>query len=213
MSKKINIALLDDHQIVLDGLKLLLSKNSKFKVVAENTNGLKLLNDLKILKEVDVILTDMSMPNIDGLEFSKLTSTLYPHINIIILSVDCEGGLIDKMINESDIKGYLLKTTGKDELFEAIESVMKGSVYFSKEISMELARYRRINQEMIDVKLTQREIEIIKCLATGLSNKEIATELFISEKTVETHRKNIFRKTNLNKVVKLLEFARQHKII
>ena len=123
------------------------------------------------------------------------------------------NAIIDKMINESDIKGYLLKTTSKEELFEAIESVMKGNVYFSKEISMELARYRRINHEMIDIKLTQREIEIIKCLATGMSNKEIASELFISEKTVETHRKNIFRKTNLNKVVKLLEFARQHKII
>ena len=208
----INIAILDDHQIVIDGLKLLLRDHPGLNVVAENTNGLHLLNEIKNIK-IDVLLTDIMMPIIDGFEMALRMKSEYPSIKVIALSMNGDGPLIEKMIEEANVKGYLLKTANKKELLEAIEAIADDDTYFSKEIMEELHAYMKIKKANQATNLTNREIEIIKCISQDLSNKQIAESLFISERTVETHRKNIFRKVDIHTVVGLIDFAKKRKII
>ena len=124
-----------------------------------------------------------------------------------------DGPLIEKMIEEANVSAYLLKTANKSELLEAIEAVSEDDTYFSKEIIEELHAYTKIKRANQSMNLTAREIEIIRCIAQDLSNKQIAEKLFISERTVETHRKNIFRKIDIHSVVGLIDFAKKRKLI
>ncbi len=208
----IKIAILDDHQIVIDGLKLLLKGHPNLNVVAENTNGLLLLENLKDIK-VDILLTDIMMPVIDGYEMAMRVKNDFPKIKVIALSMNGDGPLIEKMIEEANVSAYLLKTANKSELLEAIEAVSEDDTYFSKEIIEELHAYTKIKRANQSMNLTAREIEIIRCIAQDLSNKQIAEKLFISERTVETHRKNIFRKIDIHSVVGLIDFAKKRKLI
>lgn len=208
----IKIILLDDHQIVIDGLKLLLAGNPDFDIVGEYTSGSLLLHDLKNIK-TDILLTDLMMPEMDGYEVAMHVRQNFPSIKVIALSMNGEGAIIHQLIENANVAAYLLKTTGRLELIEALTSVSHGDTYFSKEILEELNSYKRIIKENESIHLTSREIDIVKCIAEDLSNKQIADKLFISERTVETHRKNIFRKTNIHSVIGLIEFARKRKII
>lgn len=208
----IKIVILDDHQIVIDGLKLLLANHKDFTIVGEYNNGLKLLSDLPKLK-TDIILTDIMMPGIDGYEVAMRIKDAFPDIKVVALSMNGEGALIHQMIENANVSAYLLKTTGRNELIEALKAVNSGETYFSKEILEELNSYKKIIKENESIHLTSREIDIIRCIAEDLSNKQIADKLFISERTVETHRKNIFRKTNIHSAMSLVEFAKKRKFI
>ena len=124
-----------------------------------------------------------------------------------------QGDLVNQMIDDSDICGYVLKNIGKQELVKALEKIAGGGIYFSDEVLQEMTKAsekRKINEE---VHLTAREIEIIRLIEKEFSNKQIAEHLFLSERTVETHRKNIFRKTNTASVIGLIKFAYEHKLV
>lgn len=207
----IRIAIVDDHQIVIDGLRLLLSHHDHFQIVAEATNGKDILPILD-QTPVDVLIADVMMPGMDGYELSVRVRRAHPEIRILALSMNSEGLYIDKMIEQAGINGYLLKTTGKDELIQAIEMIMAGQDYFTPDVLTELNSFRKIKKENQLMNLTARELEIIGCMTKNLSNKQIADQLYISERTVETHRKNIFRKTNTHSVLSLLEFLKRQKI-
>lgn len=206
------IAILDDHQIVIDGLKLLLSDHTHFKIAAEFTKGNDLLKHLTNNK-IDIVLTDIMMPDMDGYEVAMRIKNDYPNVRVVALSMNGEGMLIDKMIEDANVAGYLLKTTDKKELLLALENVSLGKNYFSEEIQHELHTYQKIKKENEAINLTSRELEIIKCISNDMSNKQIADNLYISERTVETHRKNIFRKTGVHSAIGLIEFAKKRKII
>lgn len=208
----IKIAILDDHQIVIDGLKLLLSSHPQFSIVHESNNGFEMIDKLSE-KPVDILLTDIMMPKIDGYEVAVMVKDKYPEIKVVALTMSGEGMLIEKMMEQANIAGYLLKTIDKKELVNALETIHKGIRYFSDEIMNELESFQKIKKENESIHLTSREIEIIKCIAQNMSNKQIADTLFISERTVETHRKNIFRKTDVHTAVGLIEFAKKRMII
>lgn len=208
----IRIIILDDHQIVIDGLKLLLKDQLNIEVVAEFTNGLKLLDELNTI-EVDLIITDVMMPIIDGFEVAMKVKQQSPEIRILALSMNGDGPILDKLIHEAKVEGYLLKTADKNELLKAIEIVAGGETYFAQEIIDEMHSYSKIKKQNQEINLTARELEIIQCIAQDLSNKQIADKLFISERTVETHRKNIFRKVDIHSVVGLIDFAKKQKLI
>lgn len=211
-SSTIRIAILDDHQIVIDGLKLLLSSHKQFEIVAESTNGFEILEMLEGIP-VDILLTDVMMPQIDGFEVAMRVKEAFPTIKVVALTMNGEGMLVDKMLEQAEIAGYLLKTIDRNELVQALESIQKGTRYFSNEVMDELELYQKIKKENESIHLTSREIEIIKCIADNMSNKQIADSLFISERTVETHRKNIFRKTDIHTAIGLIEFAKKRQII
>jgi len=212
MSDTIELALVDDHQIVIDGLMSLLRGHNRFHVAFATTDPREVIAKMKLTR-IDILLTDILMPALPGNELAKQVKKAFPAVKILALSMNGQGDLIHDMISESDISGYVLKNVGKQELAHAIEKIAAGEVYFSEEVLEELKRTNERRKITEGTHLTAREIEIIRLIEKELNNKQIAEALFISERTVETHRKNIFRKTNTNSVIGLVKFAYQHKLI
>jgi DNA-binding NarL/FixJ family response regulator len=210
--KKIKIAIVDDHQIVIDGIVALLKDHELIEVAANDTSAVSMLKRLSDLP-IDVLITDIMMPEMNGQEFAKAVKNTFPLIRILALSMSGQGDIVDEMINNADISGYVLKNISKKELIEAILKIANGGIYFSDEVLLELSSTKDSQKELEKAGLTIREIEIVKLMEKEFSNKLISEALFISERTVETHRKNIFRKTNTSSVLGLIKFAYQHKII
>ncbi|MCO6497842.1 MAG: response regulator transcription factor [Chitinophagaceae bacterium] len=202
----IKIAILDDHQIVIDGLKLLLENQERLNVVLEDTDGFSLLKKLEETK-VDIALIDLIMPQISGYETSLMIQEKFPEIKIIILSMNNDPKVIYDLVERADIKGFLPKSVNKAELLAAIYKVNEGGMYFSDELIEELQSVRSNREQARELTLSDREVEIIRLICKGLTNREIGSELFISEFTVATHRKNIFRKTNTHNVATLIALA------
>lgn len=212
MAKKILLAIVDDHQIVIDGLKSLLLGYEGFEVVLESNHPEKVAA-LLAQHSVDILLTDVMMPVMNGAELAKTVRQQFPHIKILALSMSGQGELVNQMIEDADISGYVLKNIGKQELLAALEKIAGGGIYFSQEVLDEMTRASEIKKENEEVNLTAREIEIIQLIEKEYSNKQIADTLFLSERTVETHRKNIFRKTKANSLIGLIKYAYEMKLI
>lgn len=204
--------MVDDHQIVIDGISALLREYEDLEIVAtanSATGMLKLLNE----NEVDILLTDVVMEGMGGQQLAKEVRKLFPSVKIIALSMSRVGEIVEEMINDADISGYLLKQTGKQELVDAIKKVHRGGIYFHSQILDELEKQAIVRTETDSAHLTIREKEVIILLEKNLSSKEIASALSISVRTVETHRKNILKKTDTNNLLSLIKWAKTHKII
>lgn len=209
----IHLAILDDHQIVIDGLKLLLQADPGLSIDAEATSAEEMLKQLTI-KKIDVVLTDITMPHgMNGYEFSLKVKQGFPHIKILALSMSEEGGMITKMIEVAKVDGYIPKSAGHLELLTAIKTIFSGNKYFSSDALQQYEIYKHIKIENQYLHLTTRELEIIQCITRHYSNKQIADSLFISERTVETHRKNIYRKTQTKGEASLIQFVQDHNIL
>ena len=206
--EKIRIFIVDDHQLVIDGIKTMLAGVADFFLCGESNDAIDALMKIESVKP-DIVLTDVSMPEMTGIEFSKRLKKQYPHIKILVLSMFDNGQLIKQLAN-TGINGYILKNKGKDELIAALKSIAGGTNYFTEEIKAHI-RNNQITHEA--VALTSREIEIIGLTAKGLSSAQIATKLFISENTVETHRRNIYRKTNAHSAIELLNYVKAHHLM
>jgi len=211
-AEKINVAIVDDHQIVIDGITSLLDGHANIQIAITNTNASEMLHQLSE-QNIDILLTDIMMPIMNGQELAKKVKQEFPQIKILALSMSGQGHTVNQMINDADIAGYVLKNIGKKELIHAIEKIASGGIYFSEEVLNELEHFSNMKKENVETNLTTREIEIIKLIEKECSNKDIASQLFISERTVETHRKNIFRKTKTNSVIGLIKYAYEHKLI
>lgn len=209
---KIKLAIVDDHQIVIDGLNSLLKGHDRFEIVLETTRPETVPDQLK-KQDVDILLTDVQMPVMTGVELAKLVKKQFPSIKIITLSMNGEGSLVNQMIDESDISGYLLKNIGQTEFLIALDKIAAGGIYFSEEVLQEMLKASERKKESEENHLTNREVEIVRLIEKEYSNKQIAEELFLSERTVETHRKNIFRKTKTNSVIGLIKYAYEHKLV
>lgn len=205
MAGKIKIYLVDDHQMLLDGLKAIISSEKDFEIVGECTLPLLAFEQIQLLKP-DIVLTDINMPELSGVD---LVRKLKPRMNdtkFIALSMFGERSYIKDML-QAGVKGYILKNTGREELVRAIKTVYEGNEFFSEEVE-NVIESNPVNDEKINtINLTEREVDIIDCIAKEMTNAQIAEALFISERTVETHRKNIFRKTGIKGVVGLVKFA------
>ncbi|MDX1938072.1 MAG: response regulator transcription factor [Flavihumibacter sp.] len=209
---KVRIAIVDDHQIVIDGLLSMLEGHDRFKVVLQTTEPKKMVGLLK-QHDVDLLLTDIMMPELTGNMLAKEVKKQFPQIRILALSMSGQGELVNEMINDADIAGYVLKNIGKQEFLIALEKIAGGGIYFSEEVLAEMIKDSGVKKENEDTHLTRREIEIIQLIEKEYNNKQIADSLFISERTVETHRKNIFRKTKTNSAIGLIKYAYEHRLI
>ncbi len=209
----IRLALVDDHQIVIDGLKLLLKDHKQIQVAAESVSGEEMLQILTGEK-IDVLLTDITMPGgMSGYDLTIRLKKEIPSLKILALSMNEDGALISRMIDQAGVDGYIPKTAGQQELLKAIMLVASGEKYFSPSILHQYEIYQQIRNENKEINLTARELDIITCILKHYSNKQIADELFISERTVETHRKNIYRKTNTKGEASLIQFVKEHRIL
>ncbi len=210
--------IVDDHQIVRDGISVLLMKYDDIEVIGEASNGEDLLKLLENM-QADVIIIDISMPKISGIELTKIVKEKYPSIELIIFSSHSEGENVVASL-EAGAKGILPKSTIREELVEALRAVYDGREFISKYIpfSTFTNHIKKIKAEKdgavkIEEQLSKREIEIMKLIVEGKSNKEISEKLFISQRTVEKHKTNILSKLEMKSVVDLVKFAIKHNLV
>lgn len=209
MEAAIKIVLVDDHRIVLDGLKRLLDNDGDFNVVAAVNSAEEALKVLA-KEPIDLLLTDYTMQGMSGLELANQVKEHYPHMKRVLLSMHDEAHLI-KQIMKAGVDGYLLKSIQEAELKQALKQIMNGLPFVSPEITkLMMADLSSGKKEEL---LTDREQEILRLIVKEFPNKQIADKLFISERTVETHRKNIFRKTNTASIVGLVKFAFENNLV
>jgi len=200
------ILLVDDHQIVIDGIRALLSPEKGIEIKGEAHHGQEAIDLLEVLK-VDIVLMDLDMPVMGGLEATKRIRQSHPEIKIIVLTMHDEKAMIQAMI-DAGADGYLLKNSPKEELMKAIHAVGEGDSYFPTEVKSILlqADFDQARKGRL-AELTDREMEILKCIAEGLSNKEIGEKLFISHRTVDTHRTNLMQKLEVHNIAGLVRIA------
>lgn len=209
MELPLTIILVDDHHIVLDGLKSLLDNDPGFEVLAALGTGEEALQFIQ-QRQPDMLLTDYTLPAMTGLELAMQVKEKYPSIKRVLLSMHDEAHLV-KQIMKAGVDGYILKSIQQSELKSALRQIKGGMPFISPEITkMILADMSSNKKEEL---LTDREQEIVKLIVKEYSNKAIAEKLFISERTVETHRKNIFRKTNTTSLVGLVKFAFEKNMV
>lgn len=208
---KTSLYIVDDHKVLIDGLELLLSGHPAIDIIGKSTSPKTAFEQIKQLKPA-VVLTDIQMPEMTGVELSKNIKRVLPDTKIIALSMFGDSVHINDMLS-AGVNGYLLKNSDKHELVAAIETVCKGKNYFSEAVREELIKAENTENDPNKPNITNREREIIQLIAKECSNAQIAEKLFISERTVETHRKNIFRKTNTKSVVGLLKFAMENNLL
>jgi DNA-binding NarL/FixJ family response regulator len=205
----INILLVDDHQIVIDGLRGLLEDEAEIGALHEAQNGAETLRIARD-EEIDLILLDIDLPDISGFDICKQLKSDESCPKIIALTMHGNAGYINKMI-KTGVDGYLLKNTGREELLLAIKTIMKGERYFSKEVTDSLIagmqQEKKPKTSDFIQKLTRREKEILKLITEELTTDEIAAKLFISSTTVITHRKSLLRKLNAKNVAGLVKKA------
>ncbi|MDX9789796.1 MAG: response regulator transcription factor [Candidatus Kapabacteria bacterium] len=215
--KKIKIYLADDHQVLIDGMKAVLSINNSFEIVGYSLNGDSIPDKVKD-SGADILVMDINMPVKDGIEVLKEFSQIEYTCRIIILSSYDDLKLIKEVLNLG-ASGYLSKECAGENIIEAIQSVYDGREYFSSNIRDKILLSFSGNKkgEKLDTALynglTEREIEILKLISLEYSGKEIGEKLFISANTVETHRRNLIRKLNVKNTVGLVKYAVKNNII
>ncbi len=209
---KSKVLLVDDHQIVMDGLKRILEGSSIFEVVGTLTSGEQALKFIDHCA-IDVLLTDLDMPKMSGSDLTQKVKADHPDLKVMILSMHNDPVLVKELVGIG-IDGFLVKTASEEEIILAVKKVLEGQQYYSHEITSSL-----INQvvEPPQIKkqfqLTERELEILQLVADGLSTKEIGNQLFISTRTVDSHRLSIMRKLEVKNIAGLIRFAFKNKLI
>ncbi len=211
----ISIILVDDHQIVRQGIRALLDREVDIKVICEGSEGSEALR-LVQQHNPDVLVVDLLMPGMSGLEVTRQVRQTHPDTRVVVLSMNSNPPyVLEAFRNGAD--GYVLKTSGADELVRAIRAVMSGGSYISPQLSeVSISRYiegaREAALDPLET-LTRREREVFTLAAHGLSNSKISARLFISVTTVSTHRANLMRKLGLHNQTELVRLAIKHGII
>jgi DNA-binding NarL/FixJ family response regulator len=205
----ISVYIVDDHQLVIEGITSLLLKEKGIKVVSHGFNAVDCLEFLKN-NNTDIILMDIGLPDMNGIDLCKIIKKDFPGIYIIALSTYNQASYIANMM-DSGASGYLLKNAGKQEILEAIESVMKGNTYFSFEAGRVYKAAQEKQKELPG--LTKREREILKLVAAGCTNIDIGQQLFISIDTVDSHRKNLYSKLGVKNTALLIRYAIDHDLL
>ena len=207
--KNISVFIVDDHNVVIEGISSLLQNIPGILVSGFAWSGSQCIDFLE-KNSVDVILMDISMPDINGLELCKKVKETYPEIKVLALSTFDQRSYINKMMVYG-ASGYLLKNTTKDEILDAIKIVMNGGTYFSKELQEIISTSKAESEKLII--LTKREKDILQLIVEGLTNNEMGEKLFISPDTVDSHRKNLHTKLNVKNTAMLVRYAIENKHI
>lgn len=212
----IKVLLVDDHKMIRDGVRSMLSQMKNIKVVGECSNGNEAIAYLKENNDdVDIIIMDINMPILNGIEATQQLVANDVKAKIIAMTMRGEDKYISKMLAAGAV-GYILKDSGKDELFKAIIDVHGGEKYFSNEVRISLVSSylnKKSTNGLYPDEFSAREIEVLICISEGLTNKLTGEKLFISSRTVETHRRNMLQKAGVNNTIELIKYGLKNGLI
>ena len=209
-----NLLITDDHQLIADGLTKILEDEKTIGEIHIASNGKEAVEKALSL-DIDCVIMDINMPELSGIEATKLIKKAKPQIKILTVSMLSDAAIVNKML-KAGADAFINKDTGKSELLKALGLVMKGEKYISPQISFNLFSHlgdRNVHIADQEMHLTTRELEIVRHIADGLTNREIAGKLFISIATVDTHRKNILAKLQLKNTASLVKYAANNKLL
>jgi DNA-binding NarL/FixJ family response regulator len=209
----IRVLIADDHQMFIDGLRSLLEGSEDICVVGEACNGQQAV-DLCGRQQVDIVIMDINMPEMDGIQATKEILKKHPNIKILGLSMYSDRQYIADILKAGAL-GYILKNTGKETLINAIHTLQSGGNFLGDEVTRTLLNsfIKNPGAGQVVEKLSDREKEVLECIATGLTTHEIADQLFISKNTVETHRKNLLYKLKARNTAELVNNAYRQRLI
>ncbi|TAJ10693.1 DNA-binding response regulator [Marinilabiliaceae bacterium JC017] len=209
---KKTIAIVDDHRLFREGLKLMLQDFENYEIMGEFSNGKEFVEALSVIKP-DLVLLDINMPEMNGLVAGRKALEIYPDLNILVLSMLNEEDYYNELINIG-VKGFLLKNADPDELLKAIDKILEGAAYFSQELLLQMLHAKSKRAQVLEtISLTAREKEVLALICEGMTNAEIADKLYLSQRTVDRHKSNLFSKTGCSNSVGLVMFAIKNKII
>jgi DNA-binding NarL/FixJ family response regulator len=210
----VKIVIAEDHLVVLNGVKLLLESQSDLEVIDQGTNGNEVLEIMSKGNIPDVLITDINMADMDGLELISKVKVQYPSVRIIVLSMlNNLQHVLQAFKNGAN--GYLVKNVGYEEMLYAIRHVAKGGQFISEEIGGIMldtlqkspSAFLNIEQIMEKMGLSEREMEVLDLIGEGYTNMQIADKLFLSKRTVEGHRQNLLEKTGVKNTAALIKYA------
>ena len=207
------IAITDDHKMVLRGIEIMLEKINKIKIVGTYNNAEETLKNIK-KDQADILLLDLNLPDINGINLSKLLLKKQPNLKIIALTSHDDISFVKRML-KNGVQGYLLKNTDKLELLEAFKTVLSGEIYLQKDIRKRLLsqNLKKQSDNRLKPNLTRREHEVLVAISEELTTQQISEKLFISPKTVETHRMNIMSKLGAKNSVGIIKIALEKELL
>jgi DNA-binding NarL/FixJ family response regulator len=206
--QKQTVIIADDHTLFRQGLKLILEDIENIEVIADVPDGKELIEVIPVLKP-DLIIMDINMPHVNGIDASRILLQEYPDLKILVVSMYGDEQYYNSVI-ENGVKGFILKDADNSELRLAVKSILNGKTYFSQELLLKLIRNHQTNAQ---ISITTREKEILSLLYLGLSSSEIAEKLFLSERTVENHRANLLDKTGCRNSLSLIIYALKNNLL
>lgn len=207
----LNVLLAEDHNIVRNGIKMLLEASKEFNIISEATNGNEVLETIKNNDAVDIVLTDINMPEMDGITLLKEIKKINQNIYVVMLSMHDNEKYVMQAFSEGAM-GYILKNVNADELIFCLKFIANGGRYLCAELTMKMIdnslhikQHQPTDELPIDFSL--REIEILQLIAEGYTNSEMSEKLFLSKRTIEGHRQSLIDKTNSKNTAALIKFA------
>ena len=203
---RIKVTIADDHQLFIDGIKSILSKELNISIISEASNGLELIEVVEKGPLPDIIITDIRMPVMDGIAATKMLTKIYPKIPVLALTMYDQSADVIEML-EAGAKGYVTKEVGKKELILALQTLIKGENYFSRNLPKDITNWFSTDRNTEKIKLTRREKEILNLVAKGRTTIQIAHEFKLSKFTIDTHRKNIHKKLGIKSNAGLVNYA------
>ncbi len=208
---KTNILLVDDHPLVLEGLKNILKHEEKINLIFEASNGEEALNILE-KNDIELVISDISMPKMSGIELAKKIKARDKQVKFLILTIHKDREYIKAML-ELDIDGYVLKNSERQVIANTIKKIINGSTCYDDEILSILKEGMKTESQTHFVKLTKREIEVVKLICEELSSEEIANKLFISKHSIDAYRKSIIQKLGVKNAIGIMRYAIAEKLL
>ena len=205
---KYKLIIADDHKMFLDGLLSILESKEEYEVLFTSKDGENIIKYLENNPDsnVNLVITDISMPKMDGITLNKKIKEKHPHIKTLVVSMLCDANKIEELI-KYDIDGYVPKNAEKSELLKAINTIVLGKKYFSKEITDFYTQNAFNKKKEQQIKLSKREVDVIKLIAQEYTTQEIADKLFLSKHTIESYRKNLISKLNVRNLAGITKYA------
>ncbi len=209
-----NLIIADDHKMFIDGLLSILKEAPEFSVTTTAKNGAQVIKYLDIngTDNLHLLITDLTMPEMDGIELNKIVKEKYSTLKTLVVSMHIDGGMIDKLIRHN-VDGYVPKNAEKEELLNAMRTICEGEKYFSPEIKRAYTDAMFENKKQEEVQLTDREKEVLKLIAEENTTQEIADKLFLSKHTIESYRKNLISKLQVKNLAGLTKQAIKRKLV